>query len=139
MTTDANKKLITHYLKTWGLGDTERLLGMLAKDCVTHNLATGKELGIEFEKEACEIWHAAFDNTRLRIDKLVAEDDLVSAYWTLTGKHCGTFMDIAPTRKMVSVPGMEINRLENGKIVEIWRLSDTMSLMQQLGAVPARV
>jgi hypothetical protein len=30
------------------------------------------------------------------------------------------------------VPGMEINRITKGKIAEIWRLSDTMSLMQQL-------
>ncbi len=45
------------------------------------------------------------------------------------------YVGIAPTGKPVRVPGMEVNRIANGKIVEIWRLSDTMSLMQQIGAV----
>lgn len=136
MTLDSHKTLITHYLKTWSLGDTDRLLKMLHEECVTHNLATGKLLGADFEKEACETWHAAFDGTRLRIDKLIAEADLVSAHWTLTGKHSGTFMDIPPTQKPVSLAGMEICRVLNGRIAEIWRLSDTMSLMEQLDAAP---
>jgi predicted ester cyclase len=35
------------------------------------------------------------------------------------------------------MPGITIFRLDNGKIAEGWVLNDNLSLMQQLGAIPA--
>ena len=37
----------------------------------------------------------------------------------------------------VTVTGIGIDRVENGKIVEGWNNWDTLGMMQQLGAVPA--
>jgi len=37
----------------------------------------------------------------------------------------------------VTVSGLTISKLENGKIVEEYQNWDTFGLMQQLGAVPA--
>jgi predicted ester cyclase len=44
---------------------------------------------------------------------------------------------IPATGKKVSMPGITIFRLDNGKIAEGWVLNDNLSLMQQLGAIPA--
>jgi steroid delta-isomerase-like uncharacterized protein len=135
MNVEQNKALLRRYLEAWGRGDTRVMWDMLSADHVTHNLATGKVLGVDFEIEACQIWHAAFSHTELTIEQLVTEGDTVSAHWTLTGTHTGSFVGVSPTGKRVQVAGMEINRIIDGKIVEIWRLSDTMTLMQQIGAV----
>jgi len=45
-------------------------------------------------------------------------------------------MGIPPTGKAVTMPVIDIVRLANGKIVEHWGVSDNLSLMQQLGAIP---
>lgn len=135
MTTDENKALLRKYHAAWSKGDLQTLQSMLDKRCITHNLATGEERSVEFETEACQIWHHSFREVQVHIVQMLAEDDKITVQWFLTSTHSAKFMDIETTGKQVKVPGMEINRIANGKIIEIWRLSDTMSLMQQLGAV----
>src|SRR5690606_37935315 len=103
-------------------------------DCVTHHLVNGEQRPVEFEIEACQVWHESFSDVDVKIEQLLAEGDRVTVYWRLHSTHTAEFIGIPRTGKAVVVPGMEINRIANGKIAEIWRLSDTFSLMQQLGA-----
>ena len=135
MSTEANKQLLRQYHAAWSSGDTQALRQLLTDDCINHNLATGETRGVEFEVEACQIWHRSFTDVHVSVEHLVAEGDKVTVYWQLRSVHSGKFLEIDATGKIVNVPGMEINRILDGKIAEIWRLSDTMSLMQQLGAV----
>lgn len=135
MSVAENKALLRRYLDAWGKGDVSQLRAMLHEDCTTPNLVTGEKRGIEFEVGACEIWHAAFSAVTLEIVQIVAEGDKVTVHWLLASTHTGDFMGIEATGKKVKVPGMEVNHVQDGKIIEIWRLSDTMSLMQQLDAV----
>ena len=55
------------------------------------------------------------------------------------GTHRGEFMGAAPTGKEVSFTGINIVRLEGGKIVESWGNSDRLGWMRQLGVVPVEV
>jgi predicted ester cyclase len=41
------------------------------------------------------------------------------------------------TGKRVIDKGIDIFRLENGKIVEMWVAQDSLGLLQQLGVLPA--
>ena len=134
MTAKNNQQLMQDYLSAWERGDLDALTGMLYDGCITHNLASGESVP-NVEADACRIWHKGFTDNHLSIEKMVVTDDHVSVYWLLTGTHAGRFMEIAPTGKEVTTPGMEINRIVDGKIAEIWRLSDTLSIMQQLGTI----
>ena len=55
--------------------------------------------------------------------------------WTGTGTHDGELSGIAPTGNRVTLPGMEIVRISEGKLVEGWEGYDSMNLMQQLGVM----
>lgn len=134
MTTEANKQLLRQYHAAWSSRNTQTLRQLLAENCVNHNLATGETRGVDFEIEACEMWHKSFSEVYVSVEQVVAEGNKVTVYWQLRSVHSGRFLEIDATGKSVNVPGMEINRIEDGKIAEIWRLSDTMTLMQQLGA-----
>ena len=79
----------------------------------------------------------AFPDGHLTLEDMVAEGDRVAARWTFQGTHRGQFMGIAATDKAVSISGIEIERFAGGRIVEHWEQADIMSLMQQLGAIPA--
>ena len=58
------------------------------------------------------------------------------ARWTMRGTHQGNFQGIPPTGKKAVVQGMNISRLEGGKVVEDRSEIDALGMMQQLGVVP---
>jgi predicted ester cyclase len=51
--------------------------------------------------------------------------------------HQGEIMGIPATGKQISFGGINLFRLENGKVVEDWVFRDTVGMMRQLGALPA--
>ncbi len=53
----------------------------------------------------------------------------------MNGTNTGEFMGLPPTGKEVTIDGIEMFRLADGKLVERWAEFDMMSLMQQLGAM----
>ena len=67
------------------------------------------------------------------VDETVSEMDKLVVAWTLTGTHRGEFLGIAATNKKISVSGITINQIANGKILESTVQWDVVSLMQQLG------
>jgi len=67
---------------------------------------------------------------------MVAESDRVAARFTARGIHKGPFMGLPPTGKPIVMTGMEIFRLEKGKIAELWGEANLIGLMQQLGILP---
>lgn len=79
---------------------------------------------------------AAFPGYEMHIEKMVAEDDLVSVYGRAGGTHKGPFMGVPPTGKSWEVPYHITYQIESGKIVDHWLVMDTAAFMQQLGLIP---
>lgn len=65
----------------------------------------------------------------------IAEGDRVATHWTLTATHTGDFLGIAATEKKATWSGVEIDRFEEGKIVESWVDGDKYRFLEQLGLV----
>jgi predicted ester cyclase len=84
-----------------------------------------------------EMFEAAFPRYELVIEDMLGEGDKVAVRATFLGRHEGEFNGIPATHKQVSISLMLIYRIANGKIVEHWMNADSLSLLQQLGAVPA--
>jgi steroid delta-isomerase-like uncharacterized protein len=70
------------------------------------------------------------------IEDVVAEGDRVVIRTTLKATHQGEFQGLPATGKTISVPGITIYRMDNGKIAEAWLVSDNLGMMQQLGVIP---
>lgn len=79
----------------------------------------------------------AFPDLKFKVLDMVAEDEKVVAFWNISGTHKGEFRRIAPTGRKVSVDGITISQLANGKIMDSLVSLDMWTLMQQLGAIPA--
>jgi predicted ester cyclase len=71
------------------------------------------------------------------IDEMVAEDDKVCTRLTWTGTHEGPFFGIPATGRGIAVKGVVIDRLVAGRMADSRILMDTLSMMQQLGILPA--
>lgn len=67
------------------------------------------------------------------IEDTIASHDKVVVRLTSQGRHVSEAFGIPPTGKTTSMQTIEIYRFEDGKIAERWVVSDTVSLMLQLG------
>jgi steroid delta-isomerase-like uncharacterized protein len=82
-------------------------------------------------------FRSAFPDWRDTIDDMVAEGEHVVVRLTGTGTHQADFMGIPPTGKQVTLSGMALYRLRDGKIVEDRVQLDMLGMLQQLGVIPA--
>jgi len=104
---------------------------------LSHDFPPGLPPGREGLKIFISVFHAAFPDGHLTIDQMIAEGDTVATRLTFHGTHTGEFQGIAPTGKRVTIPALDMARLEGGKLVEHWGGPNQMSLLQQLGVIPS--
>ena len=65
---------------------------------------------------------------------MIAEGDMVMARWTTEGTNTGQWANVPPTGKHAKFSGVNIFRIANGRVVELWNHRDDLGLMQQLEA-----
>ena len=104
-------------------------------DFVDHTNPPGMQHGIEGHKAIGALFRAAFPDLEWRIEDLIAEGDKVVARPTMHGTQRGEFFGIPPTGKAVTMNGVHVLRIAEGKIVEHWGSNDDLGLMRQLGAI----
>jgi predicted ester cyclase len=68
---------------------------------------------------------------------MLAEGDKVATRFRWQGTHQGIFQGIPPGGKQVTVSGIALNRIAEGKLVEDRTELDLLGLMQQLGVIAA--
>jgi steroid delta-isomerase-like uncharacterized protein len=108
---------------------------LYAKDFVNHGIH--RDASLEEDQAALKGWHQAFSDIAIVPEKLIAEDELVTVYWIARGTNTGTGNGLPATGKKVELAGITIWRIVDGKIKEEWSAFDQLSLMQQLGLLPA--
>ena len=81
--------------------------------------------------------HATWAGFHSTIEDMVAEGDEVVARFTFHGMHQGPWEGLPPTGKMATWPAVIIYRIMAGRIVDFWISQDNLSVMRQLGALPA--
>ena len=94
-------------------------------------------VGIDALKGFVAEFHQAFPDFTDRVDRQVAEGDVVVTQFTSSGTQLGEFLlGIAATGRRAEWMGIEIARIDNGKIAENWVNWDKYGMLQQLGALP---
>jgi steroid delta-isomerase-like uncharacterized protein len=136
---EQNKAVARKIYDAFNSGDLDSLDDIISQDAVDHDPQNpfGGTPGPEGTKQAISMYRAAFPDLRIEVEAQVAEGDLVVTRWTSTGTHEGDMPSLPASHNKVTVTGMGMDRVENGKIVEGWNNWDTLGMMQQLGAVPA--
>jgi predicted SnoaL-like aldol condensation-catalyzing enzyme len=87
-------------------------------------------------QEQVNLYRGAFTNVHISVEEQLAEGDKVVTRWSASGTHQGELMGVAPTGNQVTITGLTINRLSDGKIAESWSNYDALGMMQQIGAIP---
>ena len=134
-TTNGAKALIERfYREVWDRGNVEVALDVFHDDYIRHDLRPSEALpGGAGQAKIAADFRKAFPDLRFNVELMIAEADFVAAQWTATGTHTGTWGSLPPTGRTVQFAGVNIFRLRDGKVAEIWNHRDDLGLMSQLG------
>jgi steroid delta-isomerase-like uncharacterized protein len=133
---DDPKNVLRRFYDEVSAGNLGVIDELVADDVVEHDTFPGMEPNKEGVKQFFAMFRSAFPDLRMEPHEMLAEGDLVSARVTMTGTHQGEFMGMPPSGKRIEVEGIDIVRVRDGQATEHWGVTDTMTMMQQLGAVP---
>jgi len=122
--------------EVWGTGDQAVLEELLDPDLVDHDALPGQGPGREGHKQILAAFRNAFPDLNVTTEDVVAEGEKVVSRWTARGTHQGELLGIAPTGNGVTIKGIDVLRVAEGRIVERWSQFNGLEMMQQLGAVP---
>jgi steroid delta-isomerase-like uncharacterized protein len=136
---NANKKIVTEFIDgLFSRGDLGAVDAYLSDDFVNHDPPFGVSADREGMRAAGASFRAAFPDWRSELHFLIAEEDLVAEHFTARGTHRGEIMGVAPTGREVSLRGINIFRVQHGRITERWGRLDDLGFLQQLGVVPSQ-
>ena len=116
-------------------GDLDKLSDVLAEDVVLMVPGQDTVRGIEGYKEYIRTYDRAFPDSTVEVHDMFLDDDVVITHFTWRGTHEGEIEGIEPTGQTLELPGMTINRFEDGKAIEDINLWDNLEFFEQLGVM----
>ena len=117
-------------------GDFDSAGRFMWEDVVQHVPFQGQSPGLAGFQEMMRDSRLAFPDIRWSVEEQVADGDRVVTRFMWTGTHSGPFLGVEPTGRRVTVWGMAIDRVVDGRIKESRFLMDALGLMAQLGKAP---
>jgi steroid delta-isomerase-like uncharacterized protein len=134
-----NKKIAKRYLEEcWSKPDLELLDHIVAPDAKGFNFPffpQGSQ-GINQVRRGIIRMRSIFPDLHITVNSLIAEGNKVVADRTIRGTQLGEWeKGIPPTRNQVSLRGITIYTIEEGKISELVEVEDGLSFLQQINAL----
>jgi steroid delta-isomerase-like uncharacterized protein len=137
MSTEENKAIVRRMTEEfYNQGNVESAECFFAATYVHHDPASPHVRDRDGLKQVLRAFLAGCPDLHITSDQLLAEGDTVTKRWTYHATHTGDLAGLPPSGKRITMSGLELFRLSDGKIVECWLGYDNLSLMQQLGVIP---
>ena len=138
MSAGENKALVRRYAEeVLNQSNLDLFDEIFAPDFVQYGADPDQVSGVEDLRQFFIMLRSGFPDFQVTIEDLfAAEGDKVVLRFTFRGTHQGAFMGVAPTGKQVTMTGIDIFHIADGKIVELWNEEDVLGMMQQLGMFP---
>jgi predicted ester cyclase len=136
---DRAKQLYGRWMEMWN-GDLDAAGEIFAVDCLAHPAptTTGEPpvyRGPDEMRHMVEQGRAIFSRVTFRaLDAPIVEGDRLACRWVGEGTYDGGMPGAtAQPGTPISFGGIDVWRIENGKVAEYWVASDGLHLMAQLG------
>lgn len=84
-----------------------------------------------------QMFATGFPDGRIDVQHIHGAGDVAIVEFIGRGTHNGDLMGIAPSGRVVAIPVCEVYEIRDGKIITERQYMDMMTMMQQLGVVPA--
>ncbi|MEA2239416.1 MAG: hypothetical protein QOC81_4140 [Thermoanaerobaculia bacterium] len=138
MSLDQNKLLVRRLVdEAQNAGRLDVVDELLSEDFVDHTPLEGLPGNREGVRMLFAALREAFPDLKVDISEQIAEDDRVVTRKTFRGTHGGPFLGLPATGSSVRFEVVDILTIRDRRICEHRVVLDKLSLMQQLGAIPA--
>lgn len=134
--TDPNKQLVQDFIQAlFTRGDLTAVEHHLTPDFVDHDPTIPGHAGDrESMRDAAIMMRAAFPDWHSTVLDLIAEGDKVVERFVASGTHLGPLGDVPPSGQTASLAGINVFRVEGGRIAERWGVLDQQGFWQQVEA-----
>jgi predicted ester cyclase len=133
---DANKAVVRRYWQELWNQKRGDVIDQIAREPVTFHFPGGQAHQPPNLTTWFETALIAFPDVHFTVHLELAERDLVAVHWSYEATNTGPFLGRDATGRRVTDTGTNIFRIEDGRIVEMWVVQDSLGLLQQLGVVP---
>jgi steroid delta-isomerase-like uncharacterized protein len=135
MTADSKIIVRSLYEEVWNKRRLELVDEIISPSHALHDPnVSGSAIGPEAYKRQVTRFMLAFPDLQFSIEDMVVEKEKVAVAWTISGTHKGEFLGVPPTKKRISIEGISISHLADGKIMDSYISWDALGVFQQLGA-----
>ena len=134
------RSLLERYVELYNAGDLDGVMDLYAEDSV-QLMPDGTFEGRSAIRDRLAKELAAFSDIGHRYLSYVEQGDAFADEWVFVGTHSGPVMlpdgtELPATGKRVEVPGMELVRVQDGKIVVDNMYYDNLAVAAQFGLLP---
>ena len=137
MPTDNKSRVRRLYEEVWNMRNLEVARELISPSRGVQVLdAADSGIGPEAYARIVTEFVRGFPDLKFTVLDIIAENDKVVALWNISGTHQGEFRGIAATGQKMSVDGITISQLANGRIMDSYVSWDMWGMILQLGAVP---
>ncbi len=136
MSTEDNKATVRYFIDHFNRKDPAALSQVFADNYVLDFPGGPQGEGVEGIRAATAEFVQAFPDLHFDTEDLAAEGDLVAWRWTMRGTQQGSLGPFAASGRPVTLTGLSLLRLADGKIVADRVRADMIGLLQQIGAIP---
>lgn len=131
---DRRSAAIAIFERGWNLGAFGDVAGLFAPTFTLHVRGTSRTTtAAEFEA-IVGTWRHGFPDLHFELHDVVVEGDLVALRATLTGTHLGAWGERPPSGRQIEVDHMFLLRFEGDRLVEVWEVLDSATLVRQLAS-----
>ena len=132
-TTHENEAVVRALFGAASRGDFDAFDSILGRDYVLHPEGVRGAGGLA---EMVAGYRAGISDLHVDVEHQFTSGDYVATRTTVRGTHDGDLMGTPATGREVEFSMLTISRCEDGRIAEEWEIADTLSLLQQIGALP---
>lgn len=130
-----NKALARRYYDEVLTARNRGVLGQLLDSSFVSHLSDGSGAGAEAYAAAVDATFAAFPGLAVTVHDQVAEDDKVVTRWSAAGTHHGDFAGVPASGRVITVTGIHIHRVRDGRLAGHWEELNMLGVLRQLGVL----
>ena len=132
-----NKELMKNFERMINTADDELAAELVADDAPFYTPASPEPLsGCKGYLSVVHWMRQGFSDVQWKLNDMVADEEKVAVYWTLTGTHDGEFLGIRPTGNKISVSVMNFYYFNaQGKITNDIAAEGMIGILRGIGAI----
>lgn len=134
MPSETPKAMVRRYFEAYNTQRPDAVLAFVHRDHIYHPPGVAAPVDRRGRQDDEAPFFAAFSDLEAVVQDQIAEGDRVATRVTMRCTHTGTYGGIAPTRRRITIPFIDIATVRDEKILEEWAEFDMRGLLAQLEA-----